>query len=280
MDLIAAPALDVNDLLVVERARLLDTLADLSPDEWSLPTECPAWDVQGIALHILGDDFSLLSRQRDDAVNSIVLTALDLPGADFRTLLNEFNERWVHMARYFSTPLIIELLRVTGDLPSEWYRRVPPDELGEPVFFVSFDPAPYWMIAAREYYERWVHLSQITRAVGRPAPDEPQFVVPAVAGAVRGFPQVLAALEAPHDTTLTLQVDSAAWTVRFDPDGWTVYDGRPDAATVDVRMSAAVATSVFTRELDGDAIRRALTVAGDRGLRSAVVEGLVAAFGR
>jgi hypothetical protein len=106
-DLTPATALDVNDLLVVERARLLDTLTVLSPDEWAMSTECPAWDVKGIALHILGDDFSLLSRQRDEAVNSLVLTALDLPGADFRMLLNEFNERWVHIARFFSTPLSV-----------------------------------------------------------------------------------------------------------------------------------------------------------------------------
>ena len=38
-DLRPATALDVNDLLVVERARLIDTLNALSADEWSLPTE-------------------------------------------------------------------------------------------------------------------------------------------------------------------------------------------------------------------------------------------------
>ncbi len=42
-DLTPATALDVNDLLVLERARLLDTLTALTADEWSLPTECPAW---------------------------------------------------------------------------------------------------------------------------------------------------------------------------------------------------------------------------------------------
>lgn len=276
----AAGPLDVNDMLVVERARLLATLADLAPDEWELPTECPAWDVKGIALHILGDDLSLLSRQRDEAVNGLVLTALELPGADFRTLLNEFNERWVHVARFFGTPLIIELLRLTGDLTSEWYRRVPPDQLGEPVLFVGFDPAPYWMIAGREYYERWVHLTQIARAIGRGVPHEAEFVVPAMAGAMRGFPQVMKALDAPRGSTLTVQVDDAAWTVQHDPTGWAVYDGRPEAPTVALSMTAPAATSVFTRGLPPDELRRAITVTGDDDMGAIVMGGLVAMFGR
>lgn len=280
MDLTAAPPLDVDDLLVIERARLLDTLSALSPDDWGAPTECPAWDVKGIALHILGDDFSLLSRQRDESVNSLVVMAADLPGADFRTLLNEFNERWVHMARYFSTQLIIELLRLTGDLTVEWYRAVPPDRLGEPVFFVGLDPAPYWLIAAREYVERWVHLCQITRATGRPVPEEPSVVLPAVAAMMRGFPQLMAVLNSAQGSTVTVQVDATAWTVRLDPIGWGVYDGRPEHPTVDVVMTAAAATGMFSRGFTPDAIRAALEVSGEPALAGQIVDGLAAFFGR
>jgi len=48
-----------------ERAALAELLESLAPDDWARPTECPAYTVKGIATHVLGDDLSLLSRQRD-----------------------------------------------------------------------------------------------------------------------------------------------------------------------------------------------------------------------
>jgi hypothetical protein len=55
----------VTEALFPERAALVTLLQDLSAEDWAKPTECPAYSVQGIATHILGDDLSLLSRQRD-----------------------------------------------------------------------------------------------------------------------------------------------------------------------------------------------------------------------
>lgn len=96
-----------------ERDALLELLTSLSSEDWATPTECPAYSVKGIATHILGDDLSLLSRQRDGAVQGLVYTADELPGADFRTLLDAFNDQWVSAARFMSPALLIELLRLT-----------------------------------------------------------------------------------------------------------------------------------------------------------------------
>ena len=82
----------------------------LAPDDWHRPTECPAWTVKGIALHILGDDFSLLSRQRDNAANSIMLWAERMPGQEIFAILDRFNEDWVDNTRYFSERVVIDLL--------------------------------------------------------------------------------------------------------------------------------------------------------------------------
>ena len=100
-----------------ERDALLELLAGLSANDWTQPTECPAYPVKGIATHVLGDDLSLLSRQRDDAVQGLVYMAEELPGADFRTLLDAFNDKWVATARFMSPVLLIELLRLTGEGP-------------------------------------------------------------------------------------------------------------------------------------------------------------------
>src|SRR6266700_300312 len=37
-----------------EFRRFADLMASLDPDEWSRPTDCTAWDVRAMALHVLG----------------------------------------------------------------------------------------------------------------------------------------------------------------------------------------------------------------------------------
>ena len=37
-----------------EFQRFADLAAALTSDEWTLPTDCTAWDVRKIALHVLG----------------------------------------------------------------------------------------------------------------------------------------------------------------------------------------------------------------------------------
>lgn len=151
-----------------ERAALLARLEPLGAEDWARPTECPQYTVKGIATHVLGDDLSLLSRQRDGAENGLLLLAADRPGADFRTLLDAFNDRWVAATQFFSPALVIELLRLTGEWTADYYEAVDPAAPGEPVgFFGAQGPtSPFWQAIAREYVERWVHHSQIRRALG------------------------------------------------------------------------------------------------------------------
>jgi uncharacterized protein (TIGR03083 family) len=168
--------LDLNPLLRPERAALLDLLGDLSADQWAAPTECPGWTVQGIATHLLGDDLSLLARQRDSQVPGLLLIAPDHPGKGFRELLDAFNDGWVEATRFLSPALVVELLRITGEWTAAFYAAVDLESPGEPVGFfgATGGPSPYWQAVAREYVERWVHQSQIRRAVGMPSlADEP-----------------------------------------------------------------------------------------------------------
>lgn len=151
-----------------ERDALVELLASLSPDDWTQPTECPAYSVKGIATHVLGDDLSLLSRQRDGAVQGLVYMAEALPGADFRMLLDAFNDQWVTVARFLSPVLLTELLRLTGEWTAGYYESVDPLSPGEPVGLFGAtlgSRSPFWQAIAREYLERWIHHSQIRRAL-------------------------------------------------------------------------------------------------------------------
>jgi uncharacterized protein (TIGR03083 family) len=179
-----------------ERAALRELLGGLRADEWDLATECPLYSVKGVATHILGDDLSLLSRQRDRATNGLVQLAGELPGVGFRGLLDSFNDRWVLAARFLSTELVVELLDLAGEWTAAYYEAVDPNALGEPVgFFGSAgSPSPFWHAIAREYVERWVHHSQIRRALGRRSLSDHRFltvglqVVAATAGVDAGVP--------------------------------------------------------------------------------------------
>ena len=187
----------VLDVYGPERSELLDLLDGLDADQWQLPTECPAYSVKGIASHVLGDDLSLLSRQRDDATPGLVVFAEHHAGLDFRGLLDGFNDQWVEASAYFSPRLLVELLRLAGTWTETFYRTVDPAAPGEPVPLYSPPPgetSPFWQAIAREFLERWAHHSQIRRALGRPSLAEPPFletgarIIAAVAGADADVP--------------------------------------------------------------------------------------------
>jgi uncharacterized protein (TIGR03083 family) len=185
----------VLDAYRPERAALLDLLGGLGAEEWGRPTECPAYTVKGIATHVLGDDLSLLSRQRDAAEEGTTLLAAELPDAGLWDRLDVFNDRWVAAAAFLSTDLLMELLRLAGEWTADFYARVDPEAPGEPVglFGVTSGTSPFWHAIAREYMERWTHHSQIRRALGLGSlADEPflRVGVEVAAAAARVEPDV------------------------------------------------------------------------------------------
>jgi uncharacterized protein (TIGR03083 family) len=173
----------VLDVYRPERARLLDLLDGLDQEDWHRPTECPAYSIKGVAAHVLGDDLSLLSRQRDGARPGTSFLADEMPGTDFRSVLDEFNDRWVSTARFLSTGLQMELLRAAGEWTASYYESVDPEAPGESVGLFGAQPedsSPFWQAIAREYFERWIHHSQIRRALGLSSLADRQFLVPGI----------------------------------------------------------------------------------------------------
>jgi uncharacterized protein (TIGR03083 family) len=269
-----APYPDVRPVLPAERAAFVDLLAGLTDGEWDSPTECPAWSVTGVALHILGDDLSLLSRQRDAAPPGLFGYAEDHPGLDFRGLLDGFNEQWVRAASFLSRPLVLELLRLTGEWSAAYYDGVDPEGPSEPVgFFAAIGPSPFWQVYGREYVERWVHHHQVRRAVGRPDLGV-EFLVPAVEVATRGLAAHLPGLDAAAGTTLTLTIPTVGvWALSRDAEAWVVGRGAEgsDDADVDLRIAPGAATSVFSRALGRAEVESAFTASGDPALAASAL---------
>ncbi len=275
-------SVEVVGLLPVERKLLLELLGGLSPDDWQLPTECPAWSVKGIATHLLGDDLSLLSRQRD-SVPSLVWPSAD--GSGWEGLfgsLDEFNERWVDIGDFLSPAVLIDLLERVGEWTHRWYATVDPERVGEPVHWISQDPSPYWLLAAREYLERWIHHQQIRRALKRPPLDDPSFVAPAVAVSAHGFPSGLSVLPAERDTAVTLLLAGAdrSWTFLRGETEWTLREGVPSGPDVRLTVDVPSAALLFSRGLERAAVASHLQIGGDVQLGEALSAGIAAFFGR
>jgi uncharacterized protein (TIGR03083 family) len=274
--------LDVTASLRPERAELLALLRDLSEDEWGRPTECPAWTVKGIALHILGDDLSLLTRQRDASTDSLTLFAEDHPGFTFRQLLDGFNDQWVATARFLSVDLLLTLLDLVGEQSATFYETVGLDTVAvEPVqFFATLDPSPYWQVTAREYAERFIHQSQIRRALGRP-----ELTGDLVTVAARVHAHMLAAwmrdLAPATGASIGFVVgDAGDWTVTRRRDAWTVAEGGASGADGVVTVAPEATVRFVGRGLDAGDLGPVVTFSGDEELARAAFDPVAALFAR
>jgi uncharacterized protein (TIGR03083 family) len=273
-------SVDAASALEQERAAFVNLLEELSADEWTHSTECPAWTVKGIALHVLGDDLSCLSRQRDEAQPAVFRNDAGEWAGSYRSL-DEFNEHWVSTAEFFGTELIVELLRETGAWTLEWYTTVDPDALGEAVWFYSEDPTPYWMIAAREHWERWIHQNQIRRATGRPLLDEEGLLKTVIDTVMRAFPHAFRALRVDDGMTVGVSVaELGDWTVQREHGAWRLYEGAGAGANVGLSIPREAAVPLFSRGLNADEITQAVTLQGDTNLGGLIVAGLGAALAR
>ena len=260
--------IDVTSALAPERTALLDFLRGLSAADWVHPTECPAWTVQQLALHILGDDLSLLARQRDATPKQgLLLYGESHPGLAFMQLLDGFNEQWVTASTFLSPDLLITLLRLVGEWSDNFYRNVGLDTVSrEPVgFFAQTMPSPYWQLIAREYAERVIHQSQMRRAI-----RAPELAGEIITWMARVVVHALAHWLVDYRVAdgVAIGVDFGAvgsWTWRREPGAWSVIEGieMPDAR---VTVAPDHVVAVLTRGVPQTDANALLTVEGDEPL--------------
>lgn len=252
-----------------ERAELLKLLHRLEADDWRRPTECPRWDVKQVAVHVLGDDLSLLSRQRDQSVDGLSMFAATHPGASFSEMLNGFNEQWVTASAFLSTSVLIELLEWSGEQTATFYEQVDLSDLGEPVgFFGSTTSSPYWQIVAREFVERWTHQHQIRRATNNAVLGHDYLAV-ATGVFAHSIAMRLDDLGMPDGTTVTLQIpEVTAWTFRWtgDRSEWMLDSGINSAAVATILINAPTAIRLFTRGPVSVETADVITTSGDTSI--------------
>ena len=272
----ALPLLDVRPLFPEERAALLDLLADLTPQEWVTPTICPGWSVKDVALHLFGDDIGVLSRLRDGFVHSAFASGLDISALrGLIAAIDRQNAVWVEGTRRISPKLLIELLRLTGELTEAFYDGLDLMTLGGPVDWAGPEPAPVWLDVAREYTERWVHQQHIRDAVAKPGLMERRWLTPVLATFVRGLPRALHCAPAPDGTTVRLIISGEAggeWLARRKNGDWTIGTSPGAGADATVSFDQDVAWRLFTKGISKDEAKKKARIEGDRGLAERVFE--------
>jgi uncharacterized protein (TIGR03083 family) len=263
------PVLTV-DLFPEERGELLRFLAGLSDVQWSAPTVCAGWSVKDIALHLLGDDMSVLSRGRDGAPGTFRGSWDEL-----LAFINRSNALWVEATRRLSARLLCELLDFTGEALHRHFASLDLHAMGNPVSWAGPGAAPVWLDVAREYTERWLHHQQMRDAVAAPGLTKPHFFAPVLDTFVRALPHTYRDVAAADRTLFTLTVTGDAggdWCLVRSGGTWqlvTDITAEPDARA---SLDQDTAWRLFTRGIEKDTARRRTVFAGDEALAARVLD--------
>jgi hypothetical protein len=204
----------------------------------------------------------VVSRQRDGFAPQ-----QPRPDETLVPFLNRLNNEWLTATRRLSPSVLIELLRLSGELTFAYWTSVDLLALDSRVSWAGPNPAPRWLDVAREYTERWIHHQQIREAVGAPLMDEARWIGPVVATFVHALPLTYAMLEAPAGTTVALIAEGdggGSWSVVRSASGvWTLFSGVADVPTATARMSLDTLWRLFTRQITPDHVAARVTIEGD-----------------
>jgi uncharacterized protein (TIGR03083 family) len=269
----AAGPIIVTDLFPAALAELLALLLGLSEEDWRKPTACATWSVKDVALHLLGDDVGILSRQRDGF--SFGVAARNWP--DLVARINEVNEHWVRASRRISARLLCDLLAFTGAQVSAHFASLNPYATGDVVSWAGPNPAPVWLDLAREYTERWHHQQHIRDAVGKPGLKEPRFFAPVLDTFVRALPFRYRDITAEEGAVVAVTItgDSGGrWALRRERQAWNLYTTVPTRPSAEVMIDEEIAWRLFTKGIDRERALSTAQLMGDAPLASKALDAV------
>lgn len=138
-------------------ASLIDLASSLAPDEWSLPTRCPGWDVHDQFAHVA-------SLERLLAGGELAPEAPE--AAHIRNPVGAHMERGVHALRELSPDELIAELRAAIDTRRAALQANPPKPGGE-MLGVMGNPVPVERSLPIRVFDLWVHEQDVRVATGR-----------------------------------------------------------------------------------------------------------------
>ncbi len=138
---------------------LSDVTHELSAGEWSLPTECPGWDVKDQLSHLIGIERSIMG-EPEPAWNAPL-------GEHVKNDFAARNERWIAVRRPFPGPTVRdEFVEVTRTRLAQ-LEALDEDEWAA-VGWSPVGDVPRATFMEVRVFDSWVHEQDARRALDRP----------------------------------------------------------------------------------------------------------------
>ncbi len=253
-------------------AGLLDLLTALAGEDWTKPIPRKSWSVKDVALHLLGVDVGVLSRERDGYTVS---------GKEIRShrelveFVKTLNDTWIQGAQRLSPRLLCDLLQFTGSQLNDCFQSLDPYALGDPVGWAGPKPAPNWFRVAREYTERWHHQQHIREAVARPGYTEARYLKPALDTFMRALPHTYRNVEAQQDTIINVTISGDGgdrWLLVRERNQWSLLMGNAENADADAVIPQEIAWKLFTKWIRKEEALKESEIRGALSLASKVFD--------
>lgn len=174
---------EAHDIAAAENLRVLDQLRSLDTDDWSKPTDCPAWDVRALSGHVLGgmETFTSLARFAH-TMRGASREASDGAFVDAMTAIQ------VRERSDLSIDQLIQRLAEAGPRSARWrsrvpfpFRRIP---MKEEVAGVEETWRMGYLLDIILTRDTWMHRVDIARATSRDLTLSPEHDGRIVADAV------------------------------------------------------------------------------------------------
>ena len=177
-----------------EFQRFAELAAALTPQEWAMPTDCTAWDVRKMALHVLGsaDAQASVSEFAHQLRRGLPLNKQ----IDSHHWVDGLNELQIRERAHLSDAEIAGQLKEVGPRAVRGRWRTPPPMRFAPLPFgppIGWQPLKY-LLDVGFTRDTWCHRIDICRATGRPmelTPDHDGRLVPDIVAewaAIHGQP--------------------------------------------------------------------------------------------
>jgi uncharacterized protein (TIGR03083 family) len=274
----AEPILCASLIRKVDRD-LIELLSSLTAAEWELPTIAPRWSVRDVAAHLLDTALRTLSRGRDGcAVDRVELKTFE----DIVVLVDRLNQEGVAVYRRLSPRVLTKQMQTACEEAAGYYESLDPfatSNIG--VSWAGEMTSPVWFHVARELTERWHHQQQIRLATGRPGIMDRSLCYPVLDTFLRGLPYTFRDVAASAGDALLIEVSGdcgGLWCLIKSQDRWMFCKDLPSSVKATVIIPQSIAWRIFTKGIDRETARSQVTMSGDKGLATHVLQ-LVAIVG-
>jgi Mycothiol maleylpyruvate isomerase N-terminal domain len=206
----------------------------------------------GLALHLLGGSFSVISWLRDGFRGTLAPNDSDEQG--FIDWLDALQATWVTAARRLSPRLLIELLEWSAKGFAEAIYAQDPSAIAAYVSWASADPVPVWVDHARELTEKWIHRQQILQALDQPSDLRPDLAGPVLEALRWAYPYRLG--EHKRKAGAFVQIDIAdeqlgqQWRIVSNGESWEFDGANPTIKLASMSFSGEQAWRLLTNNYD------------------------------